>query len=206
MNTVAPVRSIDPVVLTVAHNTEEVNIPGTFIHCLSASEPFLVAINKGGDTVELSSNRSFRMPADTDGNFTEFTAFMVRRSPSAALASNSILLLVGSGEFRDNNVAARSQVATTLNGGIADKAPVATGGANATLLIAASVGSVRAAVKVRNTGTVPLRIAGTDADARAGGKGDYVEVGEAVVYDCAGALYAAGVGGVGACAVVELLW
>ncbi len=101
---------------------------------------------------------------------------------------------------------AAKQVGGTLNGGIADLAPVATGGANATQLIAASTKALRKGVKVVNTGTVPLRIAGTDANAKAGGKGDYLFVGSSVFYPIAGALYAAGVGGVGACAVSEELW
>lgn len=202
----SPVRSLDAVTLTAARTIEEVNTEGTFIHCVSASEPFLIALNKGGDTVELAANRFYQMPRGDDGQPVPFTSFLVKRKATAAVASNAISLIVGSGDYRDGNAAVREQVATVLNGSAADVAVVASGGANATLLIAASTILARKGVKVRNTGALPLRIAGMDADAKAGTKGDYVAAGESVYYPCCGALYASSVGGAGTAAVVELQW
>ena len=218
MSNVTPIETFEPVVLTAANLRVPFSFQGEFIHCLSADEAFLISVDNGTSTVELSSNRQFKMPLDDSGRQTRFQKFLVSRKSTAAVASNSVVLVVGSGEFRDGNsaynlavtVAAgqtiRDTAAGTLDASVADKAPVATGGANATALIAASTIALRKGVKVRNTGTVPLRVAGTDATAKSGTAGDYLGVGESCFYPVAGALYAAGVGGVGACSVVELLW
>lgn len=189
-----------------------------FVRVLSADEEFDVAVNRSSYAFPIAVNGFFRMPRDENGQQLKFNHIEFRRKTGAVVVTNSIRVLIGSGDYETGSVALaatmsmaagqtiRQTPAGTLNGGIADIAPVATGGANATALIAASTIALRWGVKVKNTGTVPLRIAGTDADAKSGTRGDYLGVSESCFYPVAGALYAAGVGGVGACAVTELLW
>lgn len=207
-----PIELLSAIPLTSANSPLRVNFTGSFIHCQSADEEFLCSLNNGAAFFPLNSNRRYRMP---DGE--RFDMIMLKRTATAAVATNSVVLVVGDGDYLDQSVAiasmsiaagqtVRETAAGTLDDTVTDKAPVATGGASGTLLIAASTIALRKGVKVKNTGTVPLRIGGTTAGVATGTRGDYLAAGESCFYPVAGALYAAGVGGVGACAVVELLW
>ncbi len=203
-----------------AANNHRVGISYTaeFLRVIETTETIEFSVNRSGQFAPLQQNGLYRMPRDSAGRPQEFNYIEFRRLAGSVVTPIEIEIIIGSGDYETGSVqllaavdinagqAIRDTPAGTLNGGISDLAPVATGGANATALIAASTIAVRKGVKIKNTGAVALRIAGTDADAKSGTKGDYLSAGESCFYPVAGALYGAGVGGVGACSVAELLW
>lgn len=200
--------------LTAAKSTNALPFAAEFVCVLAADEEFDVYLNKATQSFPLDVNGFFRMPLDAAGKQTQFFHIEFRRKTGAVVADNEIRVVIGSGDYETNafvlntsvDIAADNTIRQTPASeivAVADKAPVATGGANATQLAAANAD--RRCATVDNTGTVPLRIAGTEADAIAG-RGFYLNPSASKEIYSTSALWAAGVGGVGACAITEENW
>lgn len=205
----SPIETLDPVVLTVANPSFRQDVDAEFIAIESADEAVDVYLNKSTRPFKMSVNDFYQMPL-VDGVRSRFTQIRVVRRAAAVLANNTVVLSIGSGEYRRGTVSIAATVAlaagstikqtpaATLEAPTADIVLVA---ATATQIAAAN--AARRCLTVRNThATLDIRLSTNVADLNAG-RGRIVKPGEVHEIFVNGIVRAYCAGGAGTLTVTE---
>lgn len=100
---ITPVERVD-FVLTAANPVFRQAVTAEFIYCFSAAEDFDVLINKGVSAFPMGQSGRFSMPRVSDGARTRFAHVEIRRKAGAAVASNPVTLLIGSGDYESGAI------------------------------------------------------------------------------------------------------